>query len=235
MSDTYPVGPTAPTNPQPLPPGTPMAAPTFKQTGELAPIGPTKMTAPKEPSIKDRASGLLAAMTDAQRHNAPITPWMLTELAAVVGQVTGNKAVVAQHLITDARGLPTDIIFSVGDTGKIAMVYSAEGALAYVRGLPADVQKRPHWVAADDALVAAVASVPGSDVSPAVRLFEAALAEDRKLDMKPVEIKDKPADDTKKTTDANMEAQRQAALKAQQDRANQMAQQQVPPAPVPAV
>ena len=158
------------------------------------PVSPATPPAPKAPDIKERASGLLSVMTDAQRHNAPITPWMLTELAAVVGQVTGNKAPQPQHLITDARGLPSDIIFSVGDTGRVMMVYSAESALAYVRSLPADVQKRPHWVAADDALVAAVASVPGSDVSPAIRLFEPALAEDRKLDAKPVTIADKPAD-----------------------------------------
>ena len=154
------------------------------------PAGPP---APKEPSIKDRASGLLAAMTDAQKHNAPITPWMLSELAAVVGQVTGNKAVTVPHPITDARGLADQVVFRKAD-GSVMLVTSAEEALAYVRSLPADVQKRPHWVAADKALVDAVASVPGSDVSPAVRLFEAAIAEDRKLDAKPVEIKDKPAE-----------------------------------------
>jgi hypothetical protein len=135
-------------------------------------------------------------MTDAQRHNAPITPWMLTELAAVVGQVTGNKGVVQQHLILDERGHPTDIIFAVGDTGRMAMVYSAETALAYLRKLPTDVQNRAHWAAADNALVEAVRSVLGTDVSPAIRLFDAALAEDRKLDAKPVTIADKPVDDT---------------------------------------
>lgn len=149
--------------------------------------------APKEPTIKERASGLLAAMTDAQRHNAPITPWMLTELAAVVGQVTGTKAVVAPHLITDARGLPDNVFFTKPGGGGVIVVYSVEEALAYVRSLPADVQKRAHWAAADDALSAAITSVPGTDVSPAIRLFEAALAEDRKLDAKPVTIADKPA------------------------------------------
>jgi hypothetical protein len=157
---------------------------------------PLNPPAPKEPTIKDRASGLLTVMTDAQRHNAPITPWMLTELAAVVGQVTG-KVVVAPHLILDERGLPDDFMFGKPD-GSLAMIYSAEEALAYVRSLPKDVQARPHWVAADNALVEAVASVPGTDISPAIRLFSAALAEDRKLDAKPVTIADKPAVDKPK-------------------------------------
>jgi hypothetical protein len=232
MSDptTYPAAPTPPVQPGPFGgPPTPVATPP-----KAPPAGVMPPPAPKEPTIKDRASGLLAAMTDAQRHNAPITPWMLTELGAVVGQVTGNKAVVAPHLILDARGLPDDFMFKKPD-GGIVMIYSAEEALAYVRSLPKDVQARPTWVAADNALVEAVASVPGTDVSPAIRLFSAALAADRVLDAKPVTIADKPTDDAAKKTDANTEAQRQAMLKAQQERANQMAQQQVPPAPVPAV
>jgi hypothetical protein len=162
-------------------------------TGDVAKPAdaPTAPPAPPEPTIKDRASGLMAAMTDAQRHNAPITPWMLTELGAVVGQVTGNKAVAVPHLIMDARGLPDDIMLRKPD-GTVTVVYSAEEALAYVRSLPKDVQARAWWVAADDALVAAIASVPGADVSPAIRLFTAALAEDRKLDAKPVTIAEKP-------------------------------------------
>lgn len=180
------------------------------------PVSAPPVPAPKEPTIKERASGLLSVMTDAQRHNAPITPWMLTELGAVVGQVTGNKAPTPQHLILDARGLADQVVFRKAD-GGVMLVTTAEEELAYIRSLPADVQKRPHWVAADDALVAAIASVPGADVSPAVRLFEAALAEDRKLDAKPVEIKDKPTDETAKKADANMEAQRQAQAKADQE------------------
>lgn len=150
-------------------------------------------TAPpvKEPTINERASGLLTAMTDAQRHNAPITPWMLSELGAVVAQVTGNKVAAPRHLITDARGLPSDLMWMKAD-GTFGAIYSAEEALAYVRSLPKDVQARPHWVAADKALTEAVASVLGSDVSPAIRLFEAALAEDRRLDSKPVTIAAKP-------------------------------------------
>jgi hypothetical protein len=231
MSDTttYPAAPA----PQPLPPGTPMAPPGFKLTGEPAPIGPTKMTAPKEPDIKDRASGLLAAMTDAQRHNAPITPWMLTELAAVVGQVTGNKAVVMPHMLLEARGLPTYAMIVKPD-GSMKAVYSAEELLSYVRLLPKDVQARPAWVAADNALAEVVSAPQGFDASPAVRLFETALAEDRKLDAKPVTIADKPTDDTNKA-DANMEAQRQAQAKAYADaNAAVKAGGPVTPAPVPA-
>lgn len=181
MSDTttYPAAPTQMSQPMPAP------------FGPMPQGKPADKPAPKEPGIKDRASGLLAAMTDAQRHNAPITPWMLTELAAVVGQVTGNKAVMQQHLILDARGLPDDIMFKKSD-GAVAVVYSAEEALAYVRSLPKDVQARAWWVTADKALVDAVASVPGSDVSPAIRLFDTSLFEDRKLDAKPVTIADKP-------------------------------------------
>jgi hypothetical protein len=229
MSDTttYPAAPTTPVQPGPFggPPASVAAPP--------KPVAP--VPTPKEPDIKERASNLLSTMTDAQRHNAPITPWMLTELAAVVGQVTGNKAVVVPHLILNARGLPDDIMLRKPD-GTVTVVYSVEEALAYVRSLPADVQKRAHWVAADNALVDAIASVPGADVSPAIRLFSAALAEDRKLDVKPVEIKDKPADDTAKKADANMEAQRQAQAKAATEaqlRAN-AATPPGTPAPVPA-
>jgi hypothetical protein len=199
MSDptTYPAAPTPPVQPgpfggQPGPVATPPKAP---------PAGVSPPPAPKEPTIKDRASGLLATMTDAQRHNAPITPWMLTELAAVVGKVTGEKAPTPLHPTLDMRGLPTTIFARKAD-GSPLMVDSAEEALAYVRTLPTDVQARPHWVAADNALVEATGSVPGTDVSPAIRLFSAALAEDRKVDAKPVEIKDKPVDEAKQKAQA---------------------------------
>jgi hypothetical protein len=166
----------------------------------------------KEPTINERAQGLLSQVQDSHRHNAPITPWMLSELGAVVAHVTGNKVAAPQHLVTDARGLPTFVLFQKVD-GSLLMANSAEEALAHVRSLPKDVQARPHWVAADKALVEATESVIGSDVSPAIRLFEAALAEDRRLDPKPVTIAAKPTDDTKKT-EANMEAQQHDAAVA---------------------
>ena len=180
----------------------------------LAPSPPKPVApvpAPKEPTIKDRASGLLAAMTDAQRHNAPITPWMLTELAAVVGKVTGDKPAVVPHVVRDARGLPDQVVFKKQD-GGIEVVTSVEEALAYVRSLPKDVQDRPHWKVVDKQLVDATGQVQDSDVSPAIRQFKWAVSEDERLNPRPVpEIKDKPgAKEDAKKSDTNMESQRQA-------------------------
>jgi hypothetical protein len=149
--------------------------------------------APKEATPNERAQALLTSMTEAARHNAPITHAHLTELAAVVNHMTGDKAVTPSHPVTDARGLPGQVFVGRLQDDHLTMITTAEEALAYVRSLPADVQARPHWVAADKALVEAVASVQGTDVSPAVRLFETAVAEDRKVSPKPApKIADKP-------------------------------------------
>lgn len=180
-----------------------------------APVAAKPPPAPKEPTINERAQALLTSMTEAARHNAPITHSHLTELAAVVNHMTGDKVVMPQHEIVDGRGIRTQVFVGRAQDDHLTMISTAEEALAYVRSLPADVQGRPHWVAADKALVEAVASVFGTDVSPAVRLFQTAITEDRKVDPKPApKIADKPH--TK--ADANMEAQRKAQAKAEHDR-----------------
>jgi hypothetical protein len=120
-------------------------------------------------------------MTEAARHNAPITHAHLTELTALVNHMTGDKAVVPAHPILDARGLASEVFVGHPGSANITMITTVEEALAYARSLPKDVQERPHWVAADKALAEAVESVSGADTSPAVRLFQAAVAADRKL------------------------------------------------------
>jgi hypothetical protein len=144
-----------------------------------------------EPSPEHRAQELFKAMQHAAQHNSPITPLMLSEVAALVGAIAGKPVVTPLHPVLDERGHPGTIIFRKPDSG-IEMVDTAEEALALVRTLPPDVQARPHWVAADKALSDAVASVQGSDISPATRQFEAALAKDRELAPREVEIPPKP-------------------------------------------
>lgn len=142
---------------------------------------------PAEPDPQTRARDLLKSMTEAQRHNAPVTPLMLSELAAIVGSVTGEQPQAPLHPVLDERGHPSTVTFKKQD-GGVEIIDSAEEALAYVRSLPADVQQRPHWVTADDRLEEAVKSVQGSDISPGIRAFEAALGADRDAAPRRVDI-----------------------------------------------
>jgi hypothetical protein len=142
---------------------------------------------PAEPDPQTRARDLLKSMREAQRHNAPVTPLMLSELAAIVGSVTGEQPQAPLHPILDERGHSTTVTFKRPD-GTVEVIDSAEEALAYVRSLPADVQQRPHWVTADAKLEEAVKSVQGADVSPGIRAFEAALAADRDATPRRVDI-----------------------------------------------
>jgi hypothetical protein len=148
-------------------------------------------TQPPEPDPQTRARDLLKSMTEAQRHNAPVTPLMLTELQAIVANATGEQPQAPLHQILDTNGHPDTVTFKKPD-GTVEVIDSAEEALAYVRSLPADVQQRPHWVTADDKLEEAVHTVQGSDISQGIRAFKTALDADRDATPRRVDIPAKP-------------------------------------------
>jgi hypothetical protein len=47
----------------------------------------------KELTPPERAQALLAYLTNQHRHNGPITEWAVSELAAVVNELTGGKTI----------------------------------------------------------------------------------------------------------------------------------------------
>jgi hypothetical protein len=134
-----------------------------------------------EPSPEERIKDLLRSMTEAQRHNAPVTPLMLSEVSALISHITGQPVAKPLHHILDTRGHPGGFTIRKPD-GTLEAIDTVEEALVYVRSLPVDVQKRPYWVKADKALAEAVTYVEGGDTSPAMRLFDDALTQDRALE-----------------------------------------------------
>jgi hypothetical protein len=152
---------------------------------------PVQASTSTEPSPEDRAKELLTSMRLAAQHNSPVTPLMLSELAALVSHVTGKTAAAPPHPVVDGNGRPTTVIFRKPD-GGVEVIDTAEEALALVRTMPPDVQAKPHWAAADKALSEVVASPEGSSTSAAIRAFEDALAKDREQTPRAVEIPPKP-------------------------------------------
>jgi hypothetical protein len=151
---------------------------------EATPATPAE---PEAPPPEQRAKDLLTALTEAQRHNAPVTAWMLNELRELVGAITGTTPPKPLHAIRDSRGHSSNITFKDRD-GQTQVIDTIEEALAYVRGLPIESQKLMHWRAADKALAEAVTYLPTGDVSPAARAFESAVHEDAKLNPRAVEV-----------------------------------------------
>ena len=143
--------------------------------------------APPEVPPEDRARALMLAMSEAQRHNAPITLSMLNEMRDLITAITGITVPAPLHHILDSRGQHGNVTVRKPD-GAVEVIDSVEEALAYVRTLPIEVQKQPHWVAADKALAEAMTYVHGADVSPAVRQFETAVAKDRDQTPRTVEV-----------------------------------------------
>jgi hypothetical protein len=74
-----------------------------------------------------------------------------------------------EHLIT-VDDHPAVLICSYAN-GETAWIHSAKDALSYMRGFPRKVQTRRRWVKAEKALCDVIASVPGSDLHSAMKLF----------------------------------------------------------------
>lgn len=72
------------------------------------------------------------------------------------------------------HNLPTPLRAKAG-VGLPIFIRSAEEAVDAIQALPADVQARPHWRAAQEALFGVIEGAPASDPAPAVAVFEAAL------------------------------------------------------------
>ena len=144
---------------------------------------PSKDLAPPD----QRARELVTALTEAQKHNAPVTMWMLNELRELFGHFTGKEIPKPLHAVTDSRGQPGNVTFRAAD-GTTLILDTIEELLAYVRSLPVETQKRPLWRAADTLLSEAVNYIHGADVSPAVRAFQSAIEADRSVEGRKVDI-----------------------------------------------
>ena len=144
---------------------------------------PKKDLAPPD----QRARELVTALTEAQKHNAPVTMWMLNELRELFGHFTGKEIPKPLHAVTDSRGQAGNVTFRAAD-GTTLILDTIEELLAYVRGLPVETQKRPGWRAADKLLSEAVNYIHGADVSPAVRAFQSAIEADRSVEGRKVDI-----------------------------------------------
>ena len=144
---------------------------------------PSKDLAPPD----QRARELVTALTEAQKHNAPVTMWMLNELRDLFGHFTGKEIPKPLHAVTDSRGQPGNVTFRAAD-GTTLILDTIEELLAYVRSLPVETQKRPLWRAADKLLSEAVNYIHGADVSPAVRAFQSAIDADRSVEGRTVDI-----------------------------------------------
>ena len=144
---------------------------------------PSKDLAPPD----QRARELVTALTEAQKHNAPVTMWMLNELRDLFGHFTGKEIPKPLHAVTDSRGQPGNVTFRAAD-GTTLILDTIEELLAYVRSLPVETQKRPLWRAADKLLSEAVNYIHGADVSPAVRAFQSAIEADRSAEGRTVDI-----------------------------------------------
>lgn len=57
---------------------------------QYAQDAPANPAAPAEPTPEERAKELLATMNLAAQHNSPVTPLMLSELAFLLGHITGT-------------------------------------------------------------------------------------------------------------------------------------------------
>jgi hypothetical protein len=152
-------------------------------TTNAPPKPPVAPAPPKELTPPERLQALLTHLTDQAKHNAPITQWVLNELATVVNGLTGVKVVTPLHDFAE-------MIFVKKPDNTVVILESVEEALEYVRALPKDVQARPHWVAADKALVEAI-TTNAVDPSNAAMAFNAAWAAERKL-APPVVVKPAP-------------------------------------------
>jgi hypothetical protein len=141
--------------------------------GEKA--APVKPDAPveKELSPQERLEALLLHMRAQASSGAPMSPYILRELEAIVTAGRGDKGTVVRH------DFPRHTVSGAGD--KVVLFYTVEEALDFVRALPDDVRNRAHWKTVEAALLTAMDTGLDSDVSRAQTAFEAALAEDRKL------------------------------------------------------
>jgi hypothetical protein len=156
-----------------------------EQTGMGTDAAPAHTEAETPPD--QRARELLTALSEAQKHNAPVTMWMLNELRDLIGLFTGQEIAKPLHAIRDSRGHSTNVTFK-DDAGNTLVIDTVEEALAYVRGLPLERQKQPHWRLADKMLEEASHYLDSADVSPAARAFENAVHADTAANPRKVEV-----------------------------------------------
>jgi hypothetical protein len=62
--------------------------------------------------------------------------------------------------------------------GLPVFIRSAEEAVDAIQALPANMQQRPHWHAAQEALFAVIEDTPTSDPVEATAVFQAALVKE---------------------------------------------------------
>jgi hypothetical protein len=115
----------------------------------VAPMAPANPDPAAEATPQQRLEALLASIKANYAHNAPIAPAHISELDALVRLGRGDKSMVPSH------NFPNDVMIAKPD-GTVAVVWSAEQALDYVRALPDDVRNRPYWVAAEKALLSSM-------------------------------------------------------------------------------
>jgi hypothetical protein len=136
----------------------------------VAPMAPANPDPAAEATPQQRLEALLASIKANYAHNAPIAPAHISELDALVRLGRGDKSMVPSH------NFPNDVMIAKPD-GTVAVVWSAEQALDYVRALPDDVRNRPYWVAAEKALLSAIDN--SGDVKAAQVALDDAISKDR--------------------------------------------------------
>jgi hypothetical protein len=136
---------------------------------------PARPDAPVEPELspQDRLEALLLHVRSQANSGAPVSPYILKELDSIVTAGRGDKGSIIRH------DFPRQTI--TGAVDKVVVFHSVEEALDYARALPPEVRERPHWKAAELAMLNAMDSGDAAAVGRAQTAFENALAEDRKL------------------------------------------------------
>src|ERR1700693_3058794 len=159
-----------------FPPGTPAAAFPSVMAAQMAAHGP-RLDADHmvvhhqtgvQPTPQDRLEALLLHTRTQAKHGAPISPYILGELDAIVIAGRGGKGTIIRHDFAESM--------TVGTGDKVHLIHSAEEAIDYIRALHLEVRDRTHWKLAEVAVLNALDSGLESDLSRASAAFAIALA-----------------------------------------------------------